>query len=125
MFSLVNMGVLRSTERHPKIWDKAAYISQYTRWADLAVGIILCVIGSLASYGIIPMAGAGWVIGAGAAQILALVAVRCMPCCRITYHAVRSEGCIGIRNLLAGNPATMSTALPVNANIEVPGVSVT
>jgi hypothetical protein len=105
MISLMNSGVMRCAHDCPKIWDKAAYISQYTAWADLALGVILCVIGGLASHGIIPMAGSAWMIAAGTLQLVILVALKCTPCCKTAYRACRNGGFEQASNLFSRNPA--------------------
>ena len=69
MLSVVNYSALKCCERSPTIWDKAAYCSKAIPWIDIAIGIILCVIGKLVLSGIIPIGGAQWFIGIGATQI--------------------------------------------------------
>jgi hypothetical protein len=88
MISIVNHLVLAATERQSSIWDKAAYISAYTPWIDVAIGIILCIIGPLALHGYIPIAGGSWLAAAGAAEILVGLILNCLPTCKSGYHAI-------------------------------------
>ena len=48
MFSLINHTTLRCFHDKPDVVDKAAYVLPYAAWVDMAVGVILCIIGALA-----------------------------------------------------------------------------
>lgn len=71
MLSVVNFSALKCCETTSRpIWNKARYCDRTMPWIDVAIGIILCVIGVLALKGIIPMGGAGnWLVVAGSIQI--------------------------------------------------------
>ena len=78
MFSVLNHLAIRCFHDCPTILDKALHAEKYTTSADIAIGIILCIIGALASYGVIPIghAGASWLIGIGSAQIIVGFAIK-------------------------------------------------
>ncbi len=93
MFSVVNnacgLKVCRETDC---IRDKAAYLSDTWPWVDMAIGIILVVIGALAMHGKIPMAGGEWMVGAGSVQLGLGVIIKC-------YSPCKTLCCVGISRI--------------------------
>lgn len=90
MISAVTYGITHGChcKNNPGVWNKISYLEKYAIWADLAIGIILCVIGSLAKFGLIPVPGANWLIAAGCVEVILALFVKCLPCCGMTKKSV-------------------------------------
>ena len=84
-----NHVLIRCCQDNYTVWDKSAYYKKTFARVDVAVGVILCVLGTLAFYGVLPPASGSWLIGAGAAQIAATLIMQCILPCKIGVNVLR------------------------------------
>lgn len=80
--TITNNVILNGCQHRHQVWDKAAYVSAYLPWVDVALGIILLTLGSVASHGLLPMPGGSWCVLTGLLEFIAATAVICTPCCK-------------------------------------------
>jgi len=93
MLSIINHVPLSCCHDCTKIQNKAVNISPYIPWVDMAIGLILCILGGLASNGVIPLTavGASCMVGIGSAQIILGLFMKCFPCCELSYRVIRTS----------------------------------
>jgi hypothetical protein len=89
MFSIVNSGVQRCCTTGT-VHDKSVYLQQHALKIDLVIGVLLCLIGTLAGYGVIPIAGSGLMVGLGIVQIILTLILQCTPCGKWCYRKMQT-----------------------------------
>jgi hypothetical protein len=79
--SLLNCMGFQFCTDCPSVRSKAQFFTHHIPWVDVVLGIILCVIGGLASGGTIPIgAGIGGVLShLGWLNIVVAIAISCYP----------------------------------------------
>ncbi len=98
MLSVINFTAYKCCDRDgyfPSINDKARMCSEPLPWVDMAIGVILCIIGGLAQHIMIPAPIAQILLDVGGAQIgvgaLMFMARPCGECCPKIYNKVRVD----------------------------------
>lgn len=82
MITLTTFGLMRCCPNQGCGWDPAAKIvDSRLPWVDLAVGVILNLVGSLALYGAYTLPGYQWFIVAGSLQIVLTLFMKWRKCC--------------------------------------------
>ena len=97
MLSILNFAAYKCCDREicNPINSKARKLSESLPWVDIAIGIILCIIGGLAQYMMIPAPIAKILLDVGGAQIgvgIFMQIVRpCADCCTKGYNKAREN----------------------------------
>lgn len=82
MITLATFGLMRCCPDQGCGWDKAANIvDSDLPWVDLAIGVILNIIGNLALYGAYTLPGYQWIIAAGSLQLVLTLFMKWRKCC--------------------------------------------
>ena len=96
MLSVINFTAYKCCDRDgcfPSINDKARMCSKPLPWADMAIGVILCIIGGLAPHIGITAPIAQILLNVGGAQIgvgaFMYMARPCGNCCTKVYNTAR------------------------------------
>lgn len=96
MLSVASMTIYKCCDQvSPSVWSKNNYYRNEIPWVDLVIGIILCILGTLAQHGVIPLPDAvAWLHGVGGAQIGVGLFIRCLfpctTCCSIGCSPIRA-----------------------------------